>query len=188
MEENARGVKRGFVMVDFDENGITDVRLVPSLSCEYAVIKIDAEHRTAESVQEELKEKTDHVQPSNRIVIARISGQMSAGRTTDINMAGAKKNLHKRGALDVLVSRHGLSSAEYSIQAESGNTIEETEDLVFQENIGQVRIKRDTLRGDAGIRLAGDLLGLLRQPRPENEKVKDYEYRMTTDALARMGL
>lgn len=188
MEENARGAKRGFVMVDFDEKGITDVRLVPSLLCEYAVITIDAEHKTAESVQEELKEKIDEVQPSNRIVIARISGQMSAGRTTDINMASAKKNLRERGALDVLVSRHGLSSAEYTIQAESGNTIEETEKLVFQENIGQVQVKRETLTGDTGIRLAGDLLGLLRQPRPENEKVKDYKYRMTTDALARMGL
>lgn len=188
MEENAKGVKRGFVMVDFDERGITDVRLVPSLPCEYAIITIDAENKTAESVQEELKEKIDKVQPSNRIVITRMSGQMSAGRTTDINMANAKKNLRERGALDVLVTRHGLSSTEYSIRAESGSTIEETEKLVFQENIGQVQVKRDTLSGDAGIRLADDLLGLLRQPRPENEKVKDYKYRMTTDALARMGL
>ena len=188
MEENAKGVKRGFVMVDFDKNGIVDVRLVPSLSYEYHIITIDAEHRTAESVQEELKEKTEQLEPSNRIVIAKISGQMSAGRTTDIDVRSAKKTLDERGAVAVLTSRRGLSSAEYTIQPESGNTIEETEKLVFEENIGEVRIKRDALRGKAGTRLADDLLGLLRQPRPENEKVKDYKYRMTADALARMGL
>lgn len=188
MDESAKGVERGFVMVDFDENGIADVNLVPSLHCEYGTITIDAEHKTAESVQRELDDKIDQIRPSNRIVLIRIYGQMSAGRTTDIRVASAKESLRAQGAMDVLISRHGLSSAEYKIQAESGNSIEETEKLTFQENIGQVRIKRDTLRGDKGMRLAGDLLGLLRQQKPDNERVKDYKYRITTGALARMEL
>ena len=188
METSARGERRGFAIVDFDDDGVNSVDLADISSCDYELAEIDAEGKPAESVSLDLDRIMGGLNPSGKVVILKIAGEMSSGRTTDIDLAGARKRVGEQGALEVLIDRNGLTSKEYKIRGESAGTRDEIELRTFEGNIGQVRIKRPNLTGVGGVRLAGSLLSVLRQPRPENEKTKDYEHRIKSEASARMRL
>lgn len=188
METSARGERRGFAMVDFDGKGVNSVDMVAVPGCEYELAEIDAEGKPAGVVSSDLDRIMDEMNPSGKVVILKMAGEMSSGRTTDIDLAGARKRMGERGALETLIERNGLTSKEYQIRGESAGTRDEIELRTFQGNIGQVRIKRPSLTGAGGVQLAGSLLSVLRQPRPENEKTKDYEHRIKSEASARMEL
>lgn len=188
MEVSARGERRGFAVVDFDDHGVTRVDQVVVPGCGYHLAEIDAEGKSAESVNSDLTRIAGEIDPSGRVVILKISGELSSGRTADIDVLGMRRVMGSRGALETLIDRNGLTSKEYRIRGESAGTRDEIEARTFEGNIGQVRTKRPNLAGAAGVRLAGSLLSVLRQPRPENEKARDYDHRVNSEAVARMGL
>lgn len=188
MEESARGTRRGFVVADFDDGGITGVELVPVLDCGYGMIAVDGQNRTSESVNTEMLQKAARLDPQNQIVVVRLYGQMSGGRTTDIDVQAMRRDLIERGAIDVLVGRRSLTSAQYVVKGEPGSTIHDIEQMTFRQNIDAVTVPQESLRGSDGARLASGLLDAMRQPRPDNEKAIDYEERITQDAMARLGL
>ena len=187
MEMSARGTQRGFVMVDFDRE-INNVEFVSVPSCEYDLVDIDADARSSEWVNSEMDGIIEKLDPSGKIIILKMAGEMSAGRTTDINPAGLRQRLASKGALETIIHKHGLTSREYKIRGESAGTKDQIERRTFEGNIGQVRIKRPSLSGAQGVRLAETLLLALRQPRPENERKEDYDHRIKTDAATKMGL
>lgn len=188
MEESARGRRRGFVVVDFEDDGVKGVELVEVPGCAYDLVEVDADGRSSEAVNREVSEKVDAARAADRAVVLRVGGELSAGRVTDIDLGAARKTLLQNGALAVMVHRRSLSSAEYKIRGEHGDTPDEIMQNTFQDNIGQVRLKRDNLTGERGVALAQSLFSSMRNPRPDNEKKADYEYRVRTDAVAKMGL
>lgn len=188
MEESARGIVRGFVMVEFDDSGVKGAELVEVSPCEYHTITVDAESRRAEDVDAEIRAEAASGDVDGKVVILQVSGELGAGRAADIDIAGIRRVLNERGARSVLVKIRGLTSREYKIRGESGDTRDVIESRTFQENIGQIRTKRESLAGSRGVKLAQTLLGTLRHPKPENEKTSDYKQRMSRDAMARMGL
>lgn len=187
MEETARGTRRGIVLVDFEKH-ITNIDLIGIPGCLYEVIDVNAEGRSADAVNREVIEKTEAIGAHGKAVILRVGGELSVGRVTDIDLVAARKTLLKHEALDVMVQRSALTSGEYKIRGESGGTPEQIVQNTFRDNVGQVRIKRDSLTGDRGAALAESLFLSMRHPRPDNEAKKDYEYRIRTEAVAKMGL
>ena len=187
LEENSKGQKRGFVLVEFEDK-IKDVSFVELENTSYEIIEIDANNRKADSINKELLEKTQGIDPGNKIVIIKIDGEMTSGKTSDVDISGIRESLYQREASAVEISKNRLTSLEYRITEAKGENKIEIETNVFSENIGQFRFKQKNLISDAGVALAKKLLSEFGQPKLENEKKSDYESRIRQDALGALGL
>ncbi len=188
LEENARGATRGYVLAEFDDTGITDVRQIGIKNCEYDMIRVNATHKTSHAVSEEIDQRLAGVEPADKVVILSVSGRMSEGKTTDVDFAAISGNLQGRGAVEVKISRRQLSSAEYEITESKGETAEEIAVNTFGENIGQVDSGAAGLTGRRGAELAKRLLDILGRPALENEPLTVYRERVTDEAAAALEL
>ncbi len=187
LEDNANGQKRGFVLVEF-EDSVKSVDFVEIENTEYKIIEVDANNRKAESVNQELSEKTADVDVENKIVIIKVKGELMSGKTADVDVSIVRDNLDNKNALVVNVSKNQLTSKEYSITEAKGANKEEIETNVFSENIGQLKFDYPELLQESGIKLASKLLQELGQPKLENEKNNEYIPRVRDSALALLEL
>jgi len=188
LEENARGATRGYVLAEFDDTGITDVRQIEIKNCEYDMVRVNATHKTSHAVNEEIGQKLAGAEPADKVVILSVSGRMSEGKTTDVDFAAISDSLQKKGAVEVKISRRQLSSAEYEITESKGETAEEIAVNSFGENIGQVDSGVAELTGRRGVELAKRLLDILGRPALENEPLNVYQERITGEAMAALEL
>ena len=187
LEDNANGQKRGFVLVEFEDE-VKSVDFIEIENTKYEVIEVDANNRKVESVNQELSEKTAEVNAENKVVIIKIQGELMSGKTADVDISIIRDNLNDKNALVVNVSKNQLTSKEYSITEAKGSNKEEIETNIFSENIGQLPFKEKNLTGDLGVALAKKLLTELGQPALENEKKSDYSLRIKQNALGVLGL
>jgi len=187
LEDNANGQKRGFVLVEF-EDIIKSVDFVEIENTEYEVIDVDANNRKAESVNQELSEKTAEIDAANKVVIIKIQGELMSGKTADVDVSLIRDKLNDAGSLVVNISKNQLKSKEYSITEAKGSNKEEIETNVFSENIGQLKFDYPELLEESGIKLATKLLQELGQSKLENEKNNEYVPRIRDNALALLGL
>jgi len=187
LEDNANGERRGFVLVEFDDI-VKSVDFVEIENTEYEVIEVDANNRKAESVNQELAEKTGDIDVQNKIVIIKIQGELMAGKTADVDVSIVRDNLNNKDALVVNVSKNQLTSKEYSITEAKGSNKEEIETNVFSENIGQLKFDYPELLNESGIKLSSKLLRELGQSKLENEKNNEYIPRIRDSVLALLGL
>ena len=187
LEDNANGEKRGFVLVEFDEI-IKSVKFIEIKNTKYEVIEVDANNRKAESVNQELTEKTASIDVQNKVVIIKIKGELMSGKTADVDVSIVRDNLNDKNALVVNVSKNQLTSKEYSITEAKGSNKEEIEVNVFSENIGQLKFDYPELLQESGVELSSKLLQELGQPKLENEKNNEYIPRIRNSALALLEL
>jgi len=187
LEDNANGQKRGFVLVEFDDE-IKSVDFIEIENTKYEIIEVDANNRKAESVNQELSEKTADIDVVNKVVIVKIQGELMSGKTADIDVSIVRDNLNDKDALVVNVSKNQLTSKEYSITEAKGSNKEEIETNVFSENIGQLKFDYPELLNESGIKLSSKLLRELGQSKLENEKNNEYIPRIRDSALALLGL
>jgi DNA repair exonuclease SbcCD nuclease subunit len=187
LEDNAKGQKRGFVLVEF-EDAVKSVEFVEIQNTSYEIIEVDAENRKADSINQELVEKAKDIDPADKVVIIKVRGELTSGKTADVDISAIRDSLNERNAMVINVSKNGLTSKEYSITEAKGANKEEIETNVFSENIGQLRFDHAELLGDDGIKLAKKLLQELGQPILVNEKKNEYIPRIRNNALAILGL
>ena len=187
LENNARGTRRGLVLVEFDEE-VTRVELVEIPNAQYGIIEMDCHNKNADAVDLDLRSRVNQLEPKERIIIIRLAGELSTGRTADVDTVARRRELMEAGALDVIVHRNQLTSREYNITAVKGESREEIAQNVFAENIGAVRIDQKELVGEAGVKLAKDLLSEMEQPRQDNEKIEGYKERISGRTLRLMGV
>ena len=189
LEENARGAKRGYVLVEFDHvSGVKDVRQIEIPTCQYEMLPVKADHRRSDAVNDEIAQSVGDMDPDGKVVILKVAGQLSEGKTTDIDFKGITDRLLKDGAAEVKISSNQLSSAEYVIKESRGGTAEEIADSIFKESIDQVSSELDVLTGPKGVELAERLLDILRRPALENEPLNVYRGRIMEDAMNTLGL
>ena len=188
LEENARGQKRGFVLVRFGGEAVESVEFVRVEIARYGIIEVDANNRGSESVDGDLQDKVDRADPEGKIMVVKVRGKLSSGKTSDVDVSGARERLVEAGAPAVNISRNQLTSKEYDITESKGESRDEVESNLFKENIGQLNFSQRMLTGDDGVRLAKELLMCLGQSQVANEKKADYTARVTDAALAAMGV
>ncbi|MEX0656851.1 MAG: DNA repair exonuclease [Nitrosopumilaceae archaeon] len=187
LEENAKGQKRGFVLVEFDDK-ITSVEFVEIKNADYEIIEVDAENRKTESVNKELADKVKEIDPAGKIVIIKVEGELSSGKTAEIDLSLIREQLVQSGAISVNINKNKLTSSEYKITEAKGRDKDEIETNVFKENIGQLRFEQKELIGDSGVLLAKKLLSELGQPSLENEKKLEYLKRIKQGAFGILEL
>ncbi len=183
LEENAKGQKRGFVLVEFEDT-VKSVEFIPVPNTDYEIIEVDADNRKSESVNQELQDKTRNINPSQKAVIVKIQGELTSGKTSEVDVSAVRESLTNAGALMVNISKNQLTSKEYKITAAKGSNKDEVETNVLKENIGQLRFTQEKLVGQQGVDLAKKLLCELGQPQLTNEKKNEYVPRVCNEALA----
>lgn len=187
LEENAKGQKRGFVIVEM-EDSVKSVEFIPADNSEYNIIEIDANNRKSESVNQELLDQTKGIDPRQKIVIVKIQGELTSGKTSEVNISAARESILNKGALSVKISKNQLTSKEYSITKARGDNKDEIETNTFLENIGQLRLSQERLLGEQGVSLAKDMLHALHPAILTNETKVEYSARILDHALQVLGV
>lgn len=181
-EQSAKGEKRGFYIVEFEDK-VKNVEFVEVPICESIYFEYDANNKNSVEAQKELLQKLEKIPVENKLVVLKIKGELSGGKTSDINSSEIRSILMQKGAIYVNINRHGLTSKEYTAIKVVGEDIPTIESKLFQENIGTLKITNEALKGEKGTKLALELLKVLRQEQKFTEAKKSYQERIQKDAL-----
>ncbi len=186
LEDSARGEKRGFYLVSFDDK-VEDVRFVEVSVCEFEYFEYDVKDKNVLEAKKDLLDKLGRVGVENKVVIVKLKGELAGGKTSEISSGQIRDLLKDKGALDVIVNRYGLTSKEYAAVRVAGEDASAIEARLLRENIGAVKVSVEELKAERGAKLAEDLLKILRQGQKVNETKKDYEERVQKHALDVLG-
>jgi exonuclease SbcD len=198
MEEIAKGTKRGFFLVDFKEK-VEKVSFVQVPLPEVIFEGIDADGKSATYVTKSLEKLAGGMECQDKIVLLKVSGRLSSGRTSEIPFDEIRKGIEKKGAIMVRINRAGLTSTEMSPGRLSGKTKEEIEESMLKEALSSYSVDpaidpgvrtrvAGKLAGGAGLRTAKKLLGSLEQEAKDNERKEDFRGRMIKEAKEALGM
>jgi exonuclease SbcD len=187
LEQSARGEKTGFYIVTFEDD-VKDVQFKEVSVCEYLIFEYDVSDKNSAVANEDLIEKIKELPVEKKIVLVKLKGELSGGKTSDIDFARLRDLLHQNGAIYTSINRYALTSKEYTGIRVEGRDIREIEQKFLRENIGEVKVSDSNLVGEEGFQTAVNLLDRLRHEKKPNEKVKDYDDRMIREAIQTLEL
>jgi exonuclease SbcD len=187
LEQNAEGEKPGLFIVSFDDK-VKDVRFVETPVCEYLKFEYDVFNKNSTSANEELVDKVKKLSVKSKLVLLRVSGELSGGKTSDIDFTQLRDILLQKGAIYANINRYALSSKEYTGIRVEGKDVYEVESKLLKENIDAIKVTEPRLKGEKGVNMAIDLLGVLRHDKKTTEEKKDYDERMMRESLETLDL
>ena len=187
LEENANGTKRGFVIVEFDEE-IKNIHFIEIDAVKYEFIDINANNKSPNIINLEILKKISKIEPKDKIIILKVHGELKSGKTSEIDFATIKEKLFERNSIEVKIHRQYLTSKQYKIIPITGQKKEDIEKNVFEKNIKNIKNNRTELQNEEGIKFAQGMLRDLRQPMAINEKKTDYQKRIKENSLHIMGI
>jgi DNA repair protein SbcD/Mre11 len=187
LEDSAKGEKRGFYVVSFDEK-VEEVKFMEVSVCDFGYFEYDVSDRNSMQAKKDLMEKLSKIEAENKIAVVKIKGELSGGKTSDISSGEIRDLMKENGALDVIINRYGLTSKDYASVKVVGEDVPAIENRLLRENIGAVKVSIEELKTDKGAKLAQELLKVLRQEQKLNETKKDYMERIQKHALNTLGL
>ncbi|WEU40350.1 MAG: DNA repair exonuclease [Candidatus Odinarchaeum yellowstonii] len=186
-EEAAKGVKRGFYVVEFDSQ-VRNTEFIEVKVCDYYFEEYDATGKTPSQVTNDLAEKLRKADLNNKIVLLKVSGELASGKTADVDFTSIRRIIMERGALHARINRYGLTSKEYTSIKVKGSDVKEVEEKIFEENLRTVKLSNQKLTSTEGVKLALNLLKVLRDPPKVNESKDDYLNRIRSQALNVLGV
>lgn len=187
LEDSAKGIKRGFFIVDFDDK-IRNVKFVENNLTEYLYYEYDAGGKSANQVQEELDCQVGKLDVKNKIVVLKVKGELTSGKTSDVNFSELIQELYANQAIHVERNRYEFRSKEYQPTVNSGENPKQIEERIFLENIESEIVSIPELKGEQGTKKAISLLSILRQDQKLNERQSDYHDRILSSAKALLKL
>jgi len=194
LELSAKGEKRGFYTIEYEDHIETcaDIKFHPIELVKYLYLEFNAHHKTSTKINEEIKKELERKESNGkidgRIIVLKVKGELSSGKSSDVNIQEVRKYLKEAGALHVSVNTHGLISREYTEIRVKGETVEEIEENLLQENLTHLKLPIKELTSTKGKELASRLLKILRQNQKTNEKRGEYNTRILKESLAVLGL
>ncbi|MGA2767798.1 MAG: exonuclease SbcCD subunit D [Candidatus Bathyarchaeia archaeon] len=187
LEDSAKGEKRGFYLVSFDEK-VEEVKFMEVSVCDFEYFEYDVSDKNSIQAKKDLLDKLSKIKAENKVAVVKIKGALSGGKTSDISSSEIRDLLKENGAMDVIINRYGLTSKDYVSVRAMGEDVPAIENRLLRENIGAVKVSIEELKADKGAKLAQDLLKVLRQEQKLNETKKDYVERIQKHALNTLGL
>lgn len=195
LEISAKGEKRGFYIIETDGKTNIDCKNIKFIElnlAEYLYMQLDADHKSSNQIygeiREEIQKNSSQGKIDGKIIILKVKGELSSGKTSDINFQELRKILKDAGALHISINSHGLVSREFTEIRVKGETVEEIEDTLLKENISNLKIPLKELKGGGGVDLASKLLKIIRQNPKPNEKKGEYNDRILKESLTVLGL
>ncbi len=122
IEDTARGTKRGFYLVEFEDR-IQRVEFVEIKGFDGCYLSYDATGKNSQQAKRELAAKLEELEANGRVVIVRVKGELAGGKTTDINFVELQRRLYTKGALYVQFNRFGLTSKEFEANRLAGKIL-----------------------------------------------------------------
>ena len=178
LESIAKGNESGFYVVDFD----TDVRRVEFVEvtpCRITELEFSAQGKSASQTYVALQEVVRRATVEDQIVLLKVHGELSQGRTSDIDFGAIRRQVLAKRPLCLLLSYSQLTSREQSDDAATKPLSPSlTEKETFEQKISTVTSPEPQLRGARGVQLSLSLLKALKDERRENELKPDYQSRI----------
>jgi exonuclease SbcD len=194
LEISAKGEKRGFYIIEYEDhiNSCADIKFHPLELAKYLYLEFNADHKNStqmnEEIKKELERRKNQGEIEGRIIVLKVRGELSGGKTSDVNFQEVRKYLKEASALHVSINYHGLVSREYVEIRVKGETVEEIEENLLLENLENIDLPLEELKGTNGKELATRLLKILRQNQKTNEKKGEYNLRILNESLSVLGL
>ena len=139
-------------------------------------IRIDCSHKIPEQVEQEIEEQIKNKEFNDTIVTIRLSGTLESGKPSDISFKDIFDKLYEKSAYFVMKNTNALTTKEFEeIKIEAGS-VEEMEEKLIKEHLGQIKI--ESLTAEQEEKITKELLGVLSAERDEGEKVADFERRI----------
>ena len=183
----AHGGERGFFIVEFGED-VFGVEFVPIRVCKVVELKYSAQGKTSTQAAKELAELASDANVEGRVVLLTVEGELSDGRTADIDFYSIRKLMAGSKPSIVLSNYSHLTSREQVKSHAQPKPSHVTERELFEREIGNVKSDESSLRGSKGVTLALELLRALKEGRKENENKADFEDRTARAGLGVLGL
>ena len=183
----AKGGERGFYIVDFEER-VSKIDFVPIRMCDVVEIYYSAHGKSSSQAAKELAVLASGADVGGKVVLLTVEGELSEGKTSDIDFAAVRKQLTTSAPLIVLSNNSHLTSKEQAKRAGPPAPVHVTERQLFEKEISHVKSEEPKLRGEKGVTLAIDLLRTLKVGKRENETKGAFEERTCSAGYAILGL
>ncbi len=187
LEDTVAGERRGFFVVEVGEGGGLGVEFIAMRPFEGELIRINADGRSASDVNSELAAVTRRHDLGGKVVVIKVCGELSSGKTSDVDFAAVRKGLADAGAIYVHLSRNQLRTKEFEAATIKGETNAQIEEGIFSEMSGAVKGTNERLTKSC-TEVARLLLAQLRSQKLEGETQRDYDARMMAAAKTVLGI
>ncbi len=187
VETTARGEKRGFYIVEFDEK-VRRVQFVENETFPGSFIEVEADGKNSVQVGNELDDAVRGKDVDGRVVVLKVRGELSGGKTSDIDFAKLRSRLMESGALYVYINRYGLTSKEFAVPTLGGEDPATIERNLFSQRIQNVHVSSNALKGEPGAALARELLKSLRVESSQGESKREYVDRMLEGGVQTLNI
>jgi exonuclease SbcD len=176
-EASGRGEKRGFYIVEFEDK-IKEIKFIPINVCEFLYEEFNLDPMNPNEAEKYLTNKFETLDVKDKIVMLKVSGELSSGKISDIDFSRLKRQLIEKGALKINLNRHNLKSKEFAAIKIAGEDPATIEKRLLQEYLATIKTSQNQLQKEQGLKLAIDLLNTFRQEIKAGESKKDYTERM----------
>ena len=183
LEPTAKGEKRGFYIVEFDEKVVSKT-FVPINVLGGVFREYDLTGRNAPEAGTMVMDDFEKADVNGKLVVIKAFGELAGGKVAEVGLTGIRASLAERGAVHVYLNRSGLKSREVAGPVFSGEEPSSIEKKLFEGEASKVSVGDDHLRGQDGAKKGMELLRLWRQPAKLGETKKDYEARMVREGVA----
>ncbi|MBS7638801.1 metallophosphoesterase family protein, partial [Candidatus Bathyarchaeota archaeon] len=182
LENTVKGERRGFYIVEEGTPKFVDLTAFEGLYKE-----VDATGMSSFALNEILKELTMNMEVKEKVVVMRVFGELSSGKTSDVEFASFREEIMKRGAIYLHLNRSQLRSKDFEGQAVVSDDVQRVEEETFREFSKTKKFEEARLHVEA-ITLSKALLQQLKVPKMEGENEGDYERRVLNSALEILGI
>lgn len=135
-------------------------------------IKINTDKLDSQKAKEKIVEEIKNKEYQDTIVMLRVEGELSAGKTSDINFQELVKMIYDNGAYFVMKNTSKLTSKEFEEVKTSHLTTNDIEEKIIDEHIGKSQVFIDK---EEEKKMIMTLMKILSVERKEGEKIADYE-------------
>jgi exonuclease SbcD len=186
-EASGRGEKRGFYIAEFEDE-IKEIKFIPINVCEFIYEEFNLEPMNPDETEKYLTKKFETLDVKDKIVMLKVSGELSSGKISDIDFSRLKRILIDKGALKVNLNRHNLKSKEFATIKIAGEDPATIEKRLLQEHLVTITTSQTQLQKEEGLKLAIKLLKIFRQEIKVGESKKDYAERMKEQGIQLLNL
>jgi DNA repair exonuclease SbcCD nuclease subunit len=180
LEETAKGEKRGFYLVEFDEH-VAGKSFVPMGAFDGVFREYDLTAKNAAEAGTMISQDFKDVDVSGKLVVIKAFGELAGGRVSEVGLSAIRSSITERGALHVYLNRNSLKSMETAGPIFSGEEPGAIENKLFEAESAKVSIGDERLKGKRGAGIGIELLRLWRQPPKLGETKRDYTGRMVRE-------
>jgi exonuclease SbcD len=194
LEITAKGERRGFLIVDFEDK-VKEVKFVEVKLTETLLKEVNATKKTAKQVYENLTKIANDTDVKGKIALLKVAGELLSGKPSDINFNEVKQILYARGAVVASINHYGISTEEKLNSGQVlGGSKREIEEKILIDMVnsfkidpsikGSLKLKLERiLTSENGVKLSTDLLNSLKLEKKEGENKRDFEARVLKNTL-----